>query len=211
MTYHGVEFSFNKRMSNGWQLGGSVMLTSHKGNMYITRGAQQSRSAFTNPNYYVNRYGDLPYSRPLTIKLFGTFTLPYRFLVSFFYVHTDGAPWGRTVTVAPPAAWAKANNARTWSYSIQVEPPGSSRDQASENVDLRVEKELSFGKYGTLGVFVDVFNVFGQYQIITSKDPGGTWKPVDANTTAGTYSPGWTGLTGHSGQRVFKFSIRYRF
>jgi hypothetical protein len=145
------------------------------------------------------------------IKLFGTFTLPYRFLVSFFYRHEDGAPWNRTVTVVPPAAWAAANNAETLSYGINVEVPGTRRGTGSDIVDLRLEKEFSLGRYGRVGMFMDVFNLMGYTQMNITMNPGGTWKPADVNTPAGTYTPAWTGITGHTGTRVFKFSVRYTF
>lgn len=203
--YQGVELTFNKRMSHGWQLGGSVVFSKLKGTY------DYSTSSFRNPNYYVNRDGDLSNSRPLLIKLFGTFTLPYRFLVSFFYRHEDGAPWNRTVTVVPPAAWAAANNAETLSYGINVEVPGTRRGTGSDIVDLRLEKEFSLGRYGRVGMFMDVFNLMGYTQMNITMNPGGTWKPADVNTPAGTYTPAWTGITGHTGTRVFKFSVRYTF
>lgn len=211
MKYEAVEFAFTKRMTKGWQLGGSVVFSKLKGNFPISTGTQYTFSAFQNPNFFINRYGDLPLSRPLMVKLFGTFTLPYNFIASFFYTHTSGSPWGRTVTVAPPAGWSAANNAKTWSYSINVEAPGTRWTQNIDNLDLRLEKEFNLGKGGRLNFFVDIFNLFGRIEIFTTSDPGGTWKPADVNTTAGTFSPGWTGITGHSGQRIFKFSIKYNF
>lgn len=199
--YQALEFSLKKRMSHGWQLGGSVVISKLKG----------TTGGFRNPNNYVNSEGDLAFSRPLLIKLFGTFTLPYRFLVSFFYVHSSGAPWNRTVTVDPPAAWAAANNVKILSYAINVEVPGTRRWNSSDNVDLRLEKEFSLGRYGKLGIFLDIFNLMGYTQINVAANPGGRWRPADANTTEGTYTPGWTGITGHTGTRVFKFSVRYTF
>ena len=209
--YQALEFSFTKRMSHGWQLGGSVVISKLKGNWGPRSGTMYGLSGFRNANYYVNSDGDLQLSRPLLIKLFGSFTLPYGFLASFFYSQENGQPWGRTVTVVPPAAWAAANNARTWSYGINVEPRGTHREKSIDIVDLRLEKEFNFGRYGRVGLFVDVFNLLGYTEIFVTENPGGTWKPADANTSAGSYSPGWTGITGHRGTRIFKFSVRYSF
>lgn len=208
--YQAIEFSFNKRMSRGWQLGGSVVLSSLKGNYDNSGGTMYSMSSFQNPNWSINRDGNLSFSRPLLIKLFGTFTLPYSVMASFFYRHEDGAPWGRTVTVVPPSAWAAANNAKTWSYNINVETKVR-RNQSKDEVDLRVEKEFSFGRHGKLGLFVDLYNLLGRTEILITKNPGGTWKPADANTTVGSFGPGWTGVTGATGQRICKLSIRYSF
>ena len=210
MKFWSFELSFDKRMSNGWQLGGSVDFSKLKGNYPVSYANWASYGNFSSPNSFINKDGELPNSRPILIKLYGTFMLPYDFLVSFFYRHIDGVPWGRTVKVVPPAAWAAAHNARTWSYSIQVEAIGTRRDQPTESLDLRLERDFKLG-WGRLGVYMDVFNLLGSYTITTAKNPGGTWRPADGNTTEGIYSPGWAGLTGMSGYRLFKFSIFYRF
>jgi len=210
MRYQTLELSFEKRMSNGWQFGGSFNYTRMKGNYPMTLNSSYTMYVYSGPNSFVNSYGDLPFSRPVIIKLYGTFKLPYDFMFSFIYLHTDGTPWGRTVTVRPPNAWAAANNAKTWSYGIYVEPPGTRRDQPYDNLDIRMEKDFALGP-GKVGFYIDIFNFLGAYTISDVKNPGGTWLPVDANSTQGVYTPGWRGLTGISGSRIFNFSILYRF
>jgi hypothetical protein len=208
--FHSFELSFEKRISNGWQLGGSVSFSKLTGNYPISYASWQNYGYFSSPNYLVNRDGELLNSRPIIIKLYGSVMLPYDFMFSFFYRHFDGAPWGRTVEVVPPAGWAAANNAEAWSYSIQVETPGTRRDQPAESLDFRLEKDFKLGA-GQLVVYMDIFNVLGSYTVSTVYNPAGTWLPADANTTEGVYTPGWTGLTGIFGTRLFKFSILYRF
>jgi len=213
LKYQSLEFLFNKRMSNGWQLGGSVVLSEQKGNYRLWHGAAYAGLAgdFLNPNYYVNMDGDMRMSRPLMVKIYGTVTLPYNFLASFLYVHADGEAWGRTVRVVPPADWVAANNAKSDSYVINVESKGTRRIQAIDTVDLRLEKEFLLGKYGTFGVFVDVFNLLGRTTMSVKQDPAGSWKPADVNTTVGSFSPSWMGVSGHSGTTIYKFSVRYSF
>ena len=210
MKYRSLEISFDKRMSNGWQLGGSVNFSKSTGNYPVSYASWASLGAFSNANSFVNSYGELPYSRPLLIKFYGTFNLPYQFLFSFFYMHTDGAPWGRTVTVRPPEDWAAANNASSSGYSIYVSPPGTYRNEASDSLDLRIQKDFKLGP-GSLGIYADIFNLLGAYTLTVAKNPGGTWKPMDENTIEGTYTPGSTGLRGFVGSRQFRFSLLYRF
>ena len=209
VKYEAVEVAFEKRMSHGWQLGGSLVLSRNKGNFRISSGWVYGQ--FNNPNQLINAYGDQPYSRPVVAKLYGSYILPYRFIISFFYVHSSGSPWNRTVRVVPPADWAAEHGTNTWSYTINVEPPGSHRTQPQDNVDLRLEKEFTLGDYGTLGVFVDIFNVFGYTRWNVQINPGGTWRPDDEKSSSGTFIPGWTGLTGSSGTRVIKVSVRFSF
>ena len=209
--YQALEFSFNKRMSRGWQMGGSVVLSSLKGNYSVDASGYVWDAAFNTPNWYINRDGNLESSRPLYIKLFGSYTLPWDFVASFFYLHASGTPWQRTLTVYPPAAWAAANNVRSDAFSINVEPLGSRRNEASDNLDLRIEKQFRIGDRGRLAAYVDIFNVLGTSMLEVSTNPGGTWRPADANTTEGVYSPDWMGITNFIGARTFEFSVRFWF
>jgi hypothetical protein len=210
MKYHSVEVSFDKRLANGWQLGGSVTFSKSTGNYPVSYASWASFYNFASPNSFVNAYGDLPYSRPLVIKLFGSFSLPYNFLFSFFYMHTDGSPWGRTVKVQPPAGWAEDNNVSDTPYTVYVEPPGSRRNESVDDVDFRLEKDFKVGP-GKIGLYMDIFNLLGAYTLTVAQNPGGTWRPTDNNTSEGTYTPGSTGLRGFAGSRQVRFSLLYRF
>jgi hypothetical protein len=136
--------------------------------------------------------------------------MPYDFLFSFYYTHYDGSPWGRTVTVLPPTAWAEANNAETYEYDIKVEKPDTWRNEASDNLDLRIGKDFKLGP-GTIDAYVNIFNLLGAYTLAVAKNPGGTWEPADENTTEGTYTVGSTGLRGFYGSRQIRLSLSYKF
>ena len=209
--YQDVELTLNKRMSHGWQLGASLVYSSLKGNYSYSYSGDIWTAAFNTPNWYINREGTIADTRPLFFKAWGTFTFPYDFIASFFMIYQSGLPWGRTVTVAPPTAWAAANNAQTLSYAVQVEPSGTRWTADSTNVDVRVEKTFKMGKFGRLGFFVDVFNLFGNQNVNVTTNPGGTWKPADAGTTVGTFTPGQMIVTGVNGTRIIKFSARFTF
>jgi hypothetical protein len=165
---------------------------------------------FSSANSFVNSYGDMPYSRPLLIKLYGSFSLPYQFMSSFFYLHTDGSPWMRTVEVRPPDEWAAANDASRTSYTVNVNPPGTYRNEASDSLDLRLQKDFILGP-GKLGIYMDVFNLLGAYTLTVGQNPAGVWKPDDAITTEGTFTPDATGLWGFYGSRQIRFSLSYKF
>jgi hypothetical protein len=210
LKYDSVEISFDKRLAKGWQLGGSVNYTMLKGNYSLGYASWASQGVFSSPNSFVNAYGEMSYSRPIVIKLYGTFRMPYDFLFSFYYTHYDGSPWGRTVTVLPPTAWAEANNAETYEYDIKVEKPDTWRNEASDNLDLRIGKDFKLGP-GTIDAYVNIFNLLGAYTLAVAKNPGGTWEPADENTTEGTYTVGSTGLRGFYGSRQIRLSLSYKF
>lgn len=212
--YHGLELTVDKRMSKNWSLGGSIVISrtmANTGDGYTD--ATGLYEAFDQPNWYVNRYGRATYDRPLAIKLYGSFMLPAGFTASFYASHFSGSPFNRTVTVSPPIAWTTANNAKSINYTIDVETHGTRRNEMISNVDFRIEKQIRFGDFGTFGLFVDVFNLLGHRYLSSSWDPGGTWRPVAENTKVGTYKPSgsYGKITGSSGQRIFKFSVRFKF
>ncbi|MBM3293694.1 MAG: TonB-dependent receptor [Candidatus Aminicenantes bacterium] len=210
--YHSIELSFNKRFSDGWSLGGSVVYTDLKGNLEYSGGSIQG--AFRTPNYAINSYGDLNFSIPLMIKLYGSVFLPYGVNLSFFYEHLDGNGWARTVTVEAPLSWRQANGIYQFntSNSVLLETVGTRRNQSSETFDLRLEKTFSLGRIGRLGVFLDVFNALGFHSFSANMNPAGTWRPTDVNATTGTYTPGILGFNGVTGGvRTYKFSLRYTF
>ena len=124
----------------------------------------------------------------------------------------DGAPYTRIVTVSSPADWAANNNALLNPFNINVEVPGR-RFQSTDIIDLRLEKKFEVGKFGKIGVFLDIFNLLGNRYVLSGVNPGGIWRPIGDNTNVGTYSPEpWYGrITGTEGSRIYKFSLRYTF
>jgi hypothetical protein len=220
--YSCLEISFEKRMSHGWQLGGSINWSKLSGNaqgLYNDIVAEELGSAVAyigdDANWFVNQEGRPKDDRPLVIKLFGTFKLPYGIISSFFYNYYNGQPWQRTVKITPPAAWAMANNVDPYtSYSVNLETPGVRRYYTYQNCDFRLEKIFSLGRIGQLGAYVDIFNLLGQSYVNVTENPGGTWLPMDNNTISGKYTPSgsYKRITSISNiSRVLRLSIRYSF
>ncbi|MHB8093382.1 MAG: TonB-dependent receptor [Candidatus Aminicenantales bacterium] len=216
--YSGVDVTFNKRYANGWQLGGSVTISKTWGNMPGGYGDIWGYSAAgNNANFFVNSDGRLSEDRPLVIKLFGTFQLPWGILSSFYYNMYSGTPFQRSVGVTVPTAWANANGIdlnRSSSYTINTETMGGRRNYTYQNMDFRLEKEFAKTKFGTLSAYLDVYNLFGNYYVNVTQNPGGTWKPTDNNVTTGTYAPSgsYKRITGISNlTRIFRISVRYAF
>jgi hypothetical protein len=211
--YQALELTFEKRLSHGWQLGGSIVTSKVEGNQDDTRDWNWGWNGFYDANYFVNRYGRNGHDQPLIIKLYGTAQLPLRFMASFFYTHFSGYPYQREGEVVPPEAWANENNARPWSWWVNLEPQGTRRRPAVDNIDFRLEKEFAFGSSKRLGMFVDIYNLLGNKYLYPDTNPGGTWLPAGENTNQGEFIPSGTygRVLNLSGVRTFKFSLRFSF
>lgn len=203
-NYNGLEISFDKRYADGWALGGSVVFSRH---MHNDIGGW-------NANQFINSYGRATWGEdlPFQLKLYGIADIPFGFIASFFFHVASGTPYNRAVTVAPPAAWAAANNAVTWTQWVRLEPAGARRHEETSTLDARLEKEFRL-PFGKLGLFADVFNLMGNRYITVGQNPAGTWFPDGENTRAGRYVPAadYGRITGVSATRVIRLSLRFVF
>lgn len=211
--YWGIVLTFDKRMSNRWQLKGSILYSSFKGNAEATYGPTEGESSmFDNPNTLINSYGPLWFDRPLQIKLMGTYILPYDFIVSAYLVHQSGSPWTRTIARVyfPPDIAALVQSSYV---AVNAEPQGSRRNRPYTNLDLRVEKSFALGYGVRLNVYADVFNLAGYSGINVNDNPAPYLRfdrpPLDASD----YQPGATykNITSVYGVRSFRLGVRVSF
>jgi hypothetical protein len=207
-NYDAVAVTLEKRMANKWQLKGSLIYGSYKGN--IGAGYDDTdgdTSAFDTPNWLINNYGPLYFDRPLQIKLIGTFILPYDFVVSFYASHMSGKPWNRTLD----RVYFPSGLQLQQSYvGINAEKPGSRRENSITNLDLRVSKDIRFGKYGHLSVYVDFFNVGMSKHIDINQNPGGyvyAYQTPPKYTISSVYKQ----ITGVTGEFATRLGLKYSF
>jgi len=197
--YTGLELTWEKRMHDGWSLGGS-----------FSYSYQWANGGFGNPNSRINAEGRG--GVPWWLKLYGTFKIPYGFVASFIYIHTEGSYWARSVAVSAPSAWITANNVNSGSVSATIEAPDLRQNVASDNMDFRLEKEFTIKNIGRLGVFMDIYNLFGAQYPAVIMNPGGTWAPTDVGTNVGgTFTPASLKVSGISGVRNIRLSARFSF
>jgi outer membrane receptor protein involved in Fe transport len=216
--YSGLDITFEKRFSHGWQLGGSVTWSKTWGNIAGGYGNIWGyESAGNTANWFVNTDGRTAEDRPLVLKLFGTFNIPFGFLCSFYYNAYSGTPWQRSVTIYAPSAWGDANGidrVRYPSATVNIETPGTRRNYWFQNCDFRLEKKFELGSLGAISGYLDIYNLFGNYYVNATLNPGGSWRPTDNNVSTGTYtaSGSYKRITSFGNMtRVFRFSLRYAF
>ncbi len=215
-NYKALEIQIKKRMSNNWQLYGTMVFSKATGNIGLGYGASSAfTSAADSPNYFENYPEDsrLDFDRSLVMKLMGTYRFPYDFFLSFYYTHMSGNPWARRVTIIPPSSWAQEENVHRTYVNILLETPGTRRNKAFDNLDIRIAKEFRLGHSGRLSAYIDIIDVLGnKYRSIIQND-GGYWFPLDENTDQGIriLNPNYKKITSLSGVRMFRFSLCFSF
>jgi hypothetical protein len=204
--YQAMEIIFNKRFSNNWQFLGSVVWSKLWGN--IGSGYASSMGLgelFNHPNYSINGFGRLDYDRPLIIKLQGTVILAKNIYLSGYYRHEAGSPFTRSLYVYFPT---KINGIPVEPYSsIRADPLGSERTQASDNFDMRIEKEFNLGRYGKISTSLDLFNVLGTFKFDVNQNGGGY---IYADGSFARY-PLYGTILSISGQRLARVALKYSF
>jgi len=214
--YWALEFIFNKRMSDGWQIAGSVVYSKAYGNIGGWYGVSWGWSGLgDDPNQFVNAYGRQDVDRPLQIKLMGTAQLPYRIFLSAVYQFFTGSPWGRYATIYPDSAWCTANNGYRTGYGVYIEPIDERQNRGWNQLDLRLEKEFVLGDFGTLGFYVDVLNILGWSDVNVSRDDVYRWYPSTEGfgvlTGTKNLESSYKVIQSVTGLRTLKLCARFSF
>jgi len=214
--YQALEMSFKKRMSNNWQLNGSLVLSRATGNIGLGyEGSSGFSEAADSPNYFVNlpEVSRLDFDRPFVARLIGTYRFSSNLYLSFFYTYASGSPWARSVTIIPPSSWAQEKDAWSSPAKVYLEKPGTRRTEAYNNLDLRIEKEFSLGKSGKWSAYVDIMNALGHKSSFNFPNDDGFWFPEAENTSQGIrdLSPNYKKTKLLFGTRIFRLSLNFRF
>lgn len=214
-NYWAVILTFDKRMSNNWQLKGSVLYSSFKGNAEATYGPTEGESgAFDSPNALINNYGRIWFDRPLQIKIMGTVILPYDFIISGYFQYRSGSPWQRSfdrVYFPSTVTYQGIDYEVQQSYvGVLAEERGSQRNRSYTNLDLRLEKNFRLGDFGTLSLYIDALNVGGHSGVNVNKNPYGRLKYYKTPPQYSLYSL-YGEKTSLYGVRSFRIGARLVF
>jgi hypothetical protein len=202
--------TFDKRMSNGWQLKGSILYSAFKGNTDPGYSASEGESGmFNNPNVMINSYGRISFDRPLQIKLMGSVMLPYDIILTGYLQHRSGSAWRRTISrVYFPDSIADISH-DTY-VGVAAETDGTRRNAPYTMLDMRVEKSFAFGEFGKLSFYIDAFNIGGRSGINVSQNPNPYIWPyrdppeIELDTDYGL-------ITSCYGTSSFRFGVRFTF
>jgi hypothetical protein len=207
--YWALALTFDKRMSNHWQLKGSILYGSFKGNTEATYASTEGESAiFNNPNTLVNAYGPLFFDRPLQVKVMATYVLPKDIVISAYAQHYSGIPWGRTISrVYFPADFPAVQQTYV---SLNAEAPGSQRRVPYTNFDLRIEKGFSLKGRAKLDFYVDIFNLGGRSGVVVDNDPSPRLR-FDQTPPVYEASSTYGDVLSVYGVRSYRIGVRWSF
>jgi hypothetical protein len=206
--YTAFVLTFDKRMSNQWQLQGSILYSEFKGNTDPGYSATEGESGmFDNPNVMINSYGRLSFDRPLQIKVMGSVILPFDIILTGYFQHRSGSPWRRTIS---RVYFPSSIDTQDSYASVATETTGSRRYPSVTYFDMRLEKSFTLGELGKLSFFVDAFNLMGRSGYNISQNPNPYIWPyrdppeIELDTDYGL-------VTSCYGNRSFRFGARFVF
>jgi hypothetical protein len=184
--YWGLEFLFNKRFSNKWQLLASYIYSQATGTMDNDDAYRDiGWNSFSDPNYWVNADGHVTNDATHQIKVQGTYILPMGISFTAYFKGMTGQ------------AWAQRRRSYRGDFdqgrvTFNVEPAGSNYYDMATSLDLRLEKTFVLAAKYRLGLIFDVFNVLNDNAI---EEWGNT---IEYNWTADPNAEGYTPSTlGH--------------
>ena len=154
--YQGLEFLFNKRFSNRWQLMLSYLYSKTTGTIdngwgddigWNGRNSQQ----MGDPNYWINADGNATFDPTHMLKIGGTYVLPFDINFSVAFRAITGSAWAQRFRTK------SLNQGRVTFFT---EPRGKRHYDMQKVLDLRLEKIFILAQKYRLGLMMDVFNVF---------------------------------------------------
>jgi len=163
--YTGLEFTLEKRYSNGWMVNASYVYGRARGNndnawgeWGSNRGSMLGSSVlFSDPNYQINATGPLSVDPTHQVKVFGAVDIPVILAtLGLSYSFTSGNPYNSNLAL-PLSIAPDSTNSQSYVY-IYGEDRGNYRLPATHNIEARLEKYFMLGNI-RVGALVDIFNL----------------------------------------------------
>jgi hypothetical protein len=167
-NYHGVQFDFQKKMANRWQLLAGLSLQQHRG---FEHDGTFSNFDFSNPNTLLGREDSAIFTDvPWAFSLSGSYQIPWQEIqLSGKYNARAGDPLRRTNVFT-------GLTASQVSETVRVVPRGTDRtDDVTKFMDLRISKRFRMSRASFEGT-VDIFNLMNANHVLLQNEAlGTTW------------------------------------
>jgi hypothetical protein len=161
--YQGLEFLFNKRFSNRWQLLASYVYSKTKGTIDNDWGNdigwnKRDDLILGDPNFWINADGNATFDPTHMIKVQGTYVLPFDIYFNAYFRAVTGNAWTQRFRT-------ESSDFDQGRVTFFTETRGSHHYPMEKTLDLRLEKTFSLAKKYRLGILFDVLNVFNDNTI----------------------------------------------
>jgi len=153
--YDGVEITFDKRYSHGWQLKASYVWQDSRGLIGTDFGDSWSGTGYyENPNSHINAIGRFPDERRHQVKMQGMVKGPFGINFGTYFRYLSGRRYTRQIRSADLGLSLYQGN-----QTIYAVERGSNGYPGLIIWDVKLEKEFRIGRTA-FAVFGDVFSVF---------------------------------------------------
>jgi hypothetical protein len=173
-SYHAVEFTAVKRLSNKWQVLAGFTIQRQKGVNGRGFSDEATGDNFTDPNLDINRNNNyLNLDSTYVFKVDSTYELPWKFGTSVNFQHYTGFP------IQPTETFGGYPNSglNQFSETVFLQPAGIQRLPSVNQLNLRLSREFAFNERWRLTPTVDFFNVTNSQTTIAEvsqyTSPGG--------------------------------------
>ncbi len=192
--YDGVELTFDKRYSNGWQLKVSYVWQNSRGLIGTDFSDSWSgRGYYENPNAHTNAIGRFPYERRHQLKVQGMIRGPFGINFGTYFRYLSGRRYTRQVRSADLGL-----SLYQGTETIYAEERGATGYPGLYIWDVKLEKEFRIG--GTsFAVFCDIFSVLNRSTA------------TDVYTISSNPNIEYQKLEGIEDPRIFRIGARFEF
>ena len=181
--YRALEFTLDRRFANSYQFSTSYVYSSLIGNyegLFRNDNGQSDpniTSLFDLVSLLANTYGRLPNDRPHQFKFNGTYTTPFKLIVSGNFYAQSGIPFNQLI---PHPVYGNNEGFAVLRGTAIIPAPtvaggggglgsavGKSRTPFTYNLDLGAIYPIQFGENRQLRLSVDWFNVLNTQRAVT--------------------------------------------
>ena len=159
-SYHAVEFTAVKRLSNKWQILGGFTIQRQKGVFGRGFSDEATGDNFTDPNNDINRKNNyLNLDSTYVFKVDSTYELPLKFATSVNFQHYTGFPIQPLETFGGTTNSGQSEGLTQGSETVILQPQGIQRLPSVNQLNLRFSREFVFNDRWRFTPNVDFFNL----------------------------------------------------
>ncbi len=205
--YHGFQLVFKKRFSHRWQMLASVLLSYTDGSAprsmtqdtYIEGPMIMDNLWVQGLNSLVNNMsGPLPFTPAFEFKLSGSYRVPkIEMDFGFRFRYHSGRPLWELEMIPTRSPWANPEGSVVTTgeeWIVAGDPKSPKHLPGPKILDLSFSKQFTLGRMGSVGVTLDILNVFN-----------------DSTVNSAGYSNQMGRIYGFISPRKFRLSLNYNF